>query len=149
MISPEQALQLRKKYNISPVSAPTPSQQAPAQQGFLGEAKSRISDTAGQMGQQFRGEGEFTGQSDIRKATGVVAQGSAVPLGLAKDVLPEPVEQGLEKVGQGIGKGLQWIADKTTPQFLVDLLLNTLMQLKHLRKVLEQLPISEKFQEIF
>ena len=115
MITPEQALQLRNKYKINPVLAPTPSQQ-----GFIREAQSRISDVAGKMGQQFRGEGEFAGQSSIRKATGVVAQVSSVPLGLAKDILPESVEAGLEKVGQGIGKGLQWVAEKTTPQFMVD-----------------------------
>ena len=94
--------------------------ETPTGQGFFSEVQSRISGAVGQMGQQFRGEGEFEGQSDIRKATGVVAQASSVPLGLAKDVLPEVAEQGLEKIGQGIGKGLQWIADKTTPQFLVD-----------------------------
>ena len=115
MLTPEQIIQYRQKYNINAVESPTP-----AQQGFIGEAQDRLSGVAESMGQQFRGEGEFAGQSDIRKATGVVAQASSIPLGLAKDVLPEVAEQGLEKVGQGIGKGLQWIADKTTPQFMVD-----------------------------
>src|SRR3990167_11252090 len=110
--------EFEKKFGHPPV--PIGLSPQPTQQGFLGEAKSRISDVAGQIGQQFKGEGEFAGQSNIRKATGVVAQTSSVPLGLAKDVLPEVAEQGLEKVGQGIGKGLQWIADKTTPQFMVD-----------------------------
>ena len=97
-----------------------PSTQQPTQQGFTGEVQSRFADTAGQIGQQFRGEGEFAGQSNIRKATGMVSQASSVPLGLAKDVLPEVAEKGLEKVGQGIGKGLQWVAEKTTPQFMTD-----------------------------
>src|SRR3990167_8078801 len=110
--------QFEKKFGHPPIPGGLPSQ--PAQQGFLGEAKTRISDVAEQIGQQFRGEGEFAGQSDIRKATGITAQAFSAPLGIAKDVLPEPAERGLEKVGEGIGKGLQWVAEKTTPQFLVD-----------------------------
>src|SRR3990167_1537106 len=102
--------EFEKKFGHPPLSG-APKQAQPTQPGFLGEAKSRVSDVVGQMGQQFRGEGEFAGQSDIRKATGVVAQASSIPLGLAKDVLPEVAEKGLEKVGQGIGKGLQWIAE--------------------------------------
>lgn len=115
MITPEQIIEFRQKYNISPIETPTP-----AQQGFISEAQSRISNVAGQMAAQFRGEGGFEGQSNIRKATGVVAQASSIPLGLAKDVLPEAAEKGLEKVGEGIGKGLSWIAEKTTPQFMTD-----------------------------
>ena len=115
MLTPEQINQYRQKYSISPTEAPTP-----VRQGFIGEAKSRLTNVFGEMGKQFRGEDEFAGQSNIQKATGVVAKGFSAPFGLAKDVLPEPAEKGLEKVGEGIGKGLQFIAEKTTPQFMVD-----------------------------
>ena len=111
--------QFEKKFGHPPILGKANVQQP--QEGLFSEIKSRTSNVAGQMSQQFRGEGEFAGQSEIRKATGIVAQASSIPLGLAKDVLPEFAEQGLEKVGQGIGKGLQWVADKTTPQFMVDL----------------------------
>lgn len=98
-----------------------PAQQAQStQQGFLGEAKSRLSDTFSNISSQFKGDGEFAGQSNIRRATGMAAEATGLPFGLAKDALPQFAETGLEKVGEGIGKGLQWIADKTTPQFLVD-----------------------------
>ena len=115
--------EFEKKFGRPPVAGALPSSQ-PTQQGFLDEAKTRISNVAAQMGQQFRGEGEFAGQSDIRKATGITAQAFSAPLGIAKDVLPESAEKGLEKVGGGIGKGLQWVAEKTTPQFLVDFVTN-------------------------
>ena len=65
------------------------------QPGLGSELKSRISNVTGEMGAQFRGEGEFAGQSNIRKATGVVAKGFSAPFGLAKDILPEPAEKGL------------------------------------------------------
>ena len=115
MLTPEQINQYRQKYSINPVEASTP-----VQQGFIGEAKSRLTNVFSEIGKQFRGEDEFAGQTNIRKATGVVAKGFSTPLGLAKDILPEPAEKGLEKVGEGIGKGLQFIAEKTTPQFMVD-----------------------------
>ena len=88
--------------------------------GLLSELKSRISGVGNRIGQQFRGEGEFAGQSTPRRATGITGEAFSTPLGLAKDVLPEPAEKGLEKVGEGIGKGLQWVAEKTTPQFMTE-----------------------------
>lgn len=58
--------------------------------------------------------------SPIRAATGVVANDfNAIPK-IASELLPKPVRQGIDAVGGGIGKGLQWVAEKTTPQFLVD-----------------------------
>ena len=110
--------QFNKKFGHPPVLGSVKVQQP--QQGFLGEVKSRLSGVAESIGQQFKGEGEFAGQSDIRKATGITAQAFSSPFGLAKDILPEVAEKGMEKVGQGIGRGLQWVAEKTTPQFMVD-----------------------------
>ena len=95
-------------------------QTAPKQPGLLSELKSRIADVGGRIGQQFRGEGEFAGQSTPRRATGIVAEAFSAPLGASKDVLPEIAEKGLEKVGEGVGKGLQWVAEKTTPQFMTE-----------------------------
>lgn len=93
---------------------------APKQPGLLGEFKSRLSGVGQDISAQFKGEGEFAGQTTPRRATGVVASAFSAPFGLAKDVLPEFAEKGLEKTGEGIGKGLQWVAEKTTPQFMVD-----------------------------
>lgn len=94
--------------------------QAEQKQGFLSEIKSRISGVTTDIGREFRGEGEFAGQSTPRRATGIVAKAFSAPLGLTKDVLPQPLETGLEKVGEGVGKGLRFIAEKTTPQFMTD-----------------------------
>ena len=94
---------------------------SPAKKPGLGsELKSRLSTTAKNIGRQFRGEDEFAGQSTIRRATGITAEAFSAPLGMAKDVLPEAAEKSLEKVGEVVGKGLQWVAEKTTPQFMTD-----------------------------
>lgn len=58
------------------------------------------------------GEGEYANQSVLRRATGAVGTAfSAVPK-VAFQALPSPARSGLEKVGEGIGKGFNAVTNK-------------------------------------
>src|SRR3990167_298085 len=106
--------EFEKKFGHLPAFGASPQTQ-PVQQGFLGEAKTRISNVAGQIGQQFRGEGEFAGQSDIRKP---------------KTIYQERKEGGMEKLEKGKEKGLNGKAKKPPLNLWRTLLLNILMRPK-------------------
>lgn len=78
-----------------------------------------ISNSANQMRNTFQ-QGVGGQQSRLRSATGVVAEAfNAVPK-VASEFLPKPIRSGIDTAAAGIGKGLKWFAENTTPQFLVD-----------------------------
>src|SRR3990167_691146 len=76
----------------------------------------RIKNTINQAGvnvaDAVTGQGEFVGQSNIRRATGAVASAfNAIPQ-VAVDVLPEPARKGVQAVGKTAVKAIDWLGDK-------------------------------------
>ncbi len=60
----------------------------------------------------IQGEGQYAGQSAIRRGTSAVATAFGTPLKVASEALPEPVRQGLGAVGSAAGGIVNWLGEK-------------------------------------
>lgn len=110
-ISPEE---FKKRYGTTSLNAFINPQQPQTQpkEGIVGRVSNVISQAGQGFGEAIRGEGESAGQSPITR--GFKAAGSAalaVPQTIAA-VMPEPVRQATEFVGEQAGKGFDVLTDK-------------------------------------
>lgn len=73
------------------------------------ERQARLAEVGQSAGQAIteaiQGEGEFAGQSPLRRGVSAVAEASSVPIRGAVALAPEPVRAGVEKVGDVVSKG--------------------------------------------
>lgn len=68
---------------------------------------------AGETAQQaIAGEGEFAGQTPIRRGVEATAAAFGAIPKVAGEVMPEPIRKGVEKVGETVGGAVNWLADK-------------------------------------
>lgn len=104
------AKDLLEKHGVKPedVRSVTPEK---SQSGVMDRLANVGDSTISTISQNLQGEGQFAGQSPLRRGTQAVAAGfSSVPKG-ALALAPEPVRSGVEKVGEFIGKGFNKAVD--------------------------------------
>jgi len=105
MLTPEQIAKYRETYLIKPIGEEP-------KQGTFDEVRSRVSEAGSKISDIYAGQGEYADQSIARKATGMVGAGFSTILGTAKDLLPQGAENVLDKTGEGISKGMNWVGGK-------------------------------------
>lgn len=114
MLTPEQVQSYRDTYKINPVGTPTPATKdiKPKGSSIGSRVSSDISQAGTRVQEAISGEGEFAGQSPIRRGMSAVsAAASAVPK-VASELLPQPIRTGIEKTGEAIGKGFNAVTEK-------------------------------------
>lgn len=131
-LTPEQIAQLRGEAGLSPIAPPKGVNnddiiaQRKARLGIV-DAKPSVAEmlkpsfqragkditAAGEKIQQnIAGEGEFAGQSPIRRGVQATAEAFATPAKVASEFLPEQARTGIEKVNEVTGKVVNWLSDK-------------------------------------
>lgn len=106
--SKEQVTEAITKYR-----AGTPSNQVPAQQStFKDRIVSDIKERGVNVVEAIKGEGEFAGQSPVQRGIEATAETFGAIPSTVSNVLPEPVRNVMEKIGDKIGEGFEAVAEK-------------------------------------
>lgn len=90
------------KESIQPVQKPN----------VLDRIKTGIEEKGSKIQEQISGEGEFANQSALERGVGATATGFSALSGTLYNVLPEGARNALDEIGGGIGKGINYLADK-------------------------------------
>lgn len=103
--------QFKQKYGQATIDSFNQPQQD--RQTTASERVFNTINTAGQNVQQaISGEGEYAGQSSVRRGTQAAAEMfNAIPK-VVVDLMPQPVRTGIEKVGNVINKGFNAVTNK-------------------------------------
>jgi hypothetical protein len=80
--------------------------------GFIGRVTQDFKQRGDRISDAVAGEGEFAGQSALRRSTSAVGTAfSGIPK-VVKEALPEPGRDALDYVGKKMGQGLSFLTDK-------------------------------------
>jgi len=103
--SAKQAIQ--KEQKVPEVTQP--SEQTPS---AFQRIATGIKEKGANVADAISGEGEFTGKSSIERGVSATAQAFSAISGTVYNALPDEARGVLDKIGGGIGKGINYIADK-------------------------------------
>lgn len=80
--------------------------------GVVDRIKTGIQEKGAKIQEQIAGTGEYSGQSALERGVGATATGFSALSGTLYNALPEVARNTLDKVGGGIGKGINYLTDK-------------------------------------
>lgn len=113
-LSPEE---FKKQYGES--IFPKLSQVTQKKPGLLDRAMGVIKQSGQNVQEQISGEGQFSGQSPIRRGVGATATAFSTPLKLGYEALPQPAKTGVDYVGKKIGQGFGSAVNKLSETNLI------------------------------
>lgn len=113
--SPDEIKKALAKFRTVSGYTPGQSEQADAKPSTFAGTQDRLAevgtDTANTISQSIKGEGDYAGQSSLKRGVTATAAGfSSVPKG-AYAMAPEPVRKGLDYVGGKVGAGFKKLTD--------------------------------------
>lgn len=94
-----------------PTDTATSSEEEP-EPGVVERVTGQITQAGERANQAITGEGEFAGRSSIRRGFEAASEAASAIPGVAKELLPAPARKAIDKVGETISTGVQWLADK-------------------------------------
>lgn len=90
----------------------TPITPSPTEPTTFERVKTGIEEKGAKIQEQIAGEGEFSGKSALERGVGATAIGFSALSSTLYNTLPEGARNTLDKIGGGIGKGINYLADK-------------------------------------
>lgn len=83
-----------------------------AEPGIVERVTGQITQAGERVNQAISGKGEFAGRTPVRRGFEAASEAASAIPGVAKEVLPAPARKAIDKVGEAISSGVQWLADK-------------------------------------
>lgn len=115
------ATELRKRIESGKMDAELKAAGMPTfgKKSFTERVKEDFSKRGDRISSAVAGEGEFSGQSTLRRSTDAVTTALGGVLNTAYEAAPQPVRKGIDFVEKKIGEGVQVAADKLAETELI------------------------------